>query len=96
MFAKSLFFWAILLMRLCIFAEVEFLAAITTFELFSSFFHAKSPPCDMNRNGCATPGPEHMAQAWELCFIFAKEIPSCDPFSKLAHHGSHAKRDDDP
>jgi hypothetical protein len=36
---KSCFLRAILLMRLCIFAKVEFLTAITAFELFSSFFH---------------------------------------------------------
>jgi hypothetical protein len=28
-----------LLMRLCIFAKIKFLAAVTTFELFSPFFH---------------------------------------------------------
>jgi hypothetical protein len=45
-----------------IFAEVEFLAAITTFELFSSFFHSThlsghfSPP---SRNRCAI----HVARA---------------------------------
>jgi hypothetical protein len=62
-------------MRLCIFAKIKFLAAVTTFELFSPFFHMDHLPWLLKRNGCATHGAELIVWPWDLCFIFAKEIP---------------------
>jgi hypothetical protein len=78
-------------MRLCIFAEIEFLTAITTFELLASFFHLGSPRKPLKRNGCASVSAAWMAHARRPCFTFANRLPYGDPFLKLARYEAHGR-----